>query len=73
MRGNGRAYLMPRARGNQWGNGAHSNAEWTSVRLRDLLRAAGIKDSAKFTGHHGADNHLSAQGPAISRAAIPVD
>lgn len=65
--GNGRAGFTPQAAGNQWGNGAISNAEWTGVRLRDVLRAAGIKDSAKFTGHHGADSHLSAQGPAISR------
>ena len=55
----------PQAAGNQWGNGAISNAEWTGVRLREVLRAAGMKDSAKFTGHHGADSHLSAQGPAI--------
>jgi len=65
--GNGRAHFSPQAAGNQWGNGAVSNAEWTGVRLRDVLRAAGMKESAKFTGHHGADTHLSAQGPAISR------
>ena len=65
--GNGRAAFSPQASGNQWGNGAVSNAEWTGVRLRDVLRAAGVKDSAKFTGQHGADSHLSAQGPAISR------
>lgn len=65
--GNGRSGFSPQAAGNQWGNGAISNAEWTGVRLRDVLRAAGLKDSAKFTGHHGADSHLSAQGPAISR------
>jgi len=65
--GNGRSFFSPQTRGNQWGNGAISCAEWTGVRLRDVLRAAGLKDSAKFTGHHGADSHLSAQGPAISR------
>ncbi|MBR0678954.1 sulfite oxidase [Roseomonas eburnea] len=65
--GNGRSGFTPQAAGNQWGNGAISCAEWTGVRLRDVLRAAGLKDSAKFTGHHGADSHLSAQGPAISR------
>ncbi|MFM8613401.1 MAG: sulfite oxidase [Alphaproteobacteria bacterium] len=65
--GNGRAAFSPQASGNQWGNGAISNAEWTGVRLRDVLRAAGVKDGAKFTGQHGADTHLSAQGPAISR------
>ncbi len=69
--GNGRSGFSPQAAGNQWGNGAVSNAEWTGVRLRDVLRAAGLKDSARFTGHHGADSHLSAQGPAISRG-MPI-
>jgi DMSO/TMAO reductase YedYZ molybdopterin-dependent catalytic subunit len=57
--GNGRAFFQPQARGNQWGNGAISNAEWTGVRLRDVLQAAGLKPSAVFTAHFGADPHLS--------------
>ena len=65
--GNGRSFFVPQGRGNQWANGAVSNAEWTGVRLRDLLRAAGVRDSGRFTGHHGADMHLSGNGPAISR------
>ncbi|MBX6375088.1 MAG: sulfite oxidase [Acetobacteraceae bacterium] len=65
--GNGRAAFSPQTRGNQWGNGAISCGEWTGVRLRDLLRAAGLKDSAKFTGHFGADPHLSGDP---NRAAI---
>ena len=71
--GNGRAGFVPETRGNQWANGAISNAEWTGVRLRDLLRAAGMKDTARFTGHYGADPHLSGDTarPAISRG-MPV-
>ncbi|MFM2150723.1 MAG: hypothetical protein RLZZ187_3029 [Pseudomonadota bacterium] len=65
--GNGRAFFAPQTRGNQWGNGAISNAEWTGVRLRDVLQAAGVKPSAIFTGHSGADPHLSG---ATDRAAI---
>lgn len=65
--GNGRAFFAPQTRGNQWGNGAISNAEWTGVRLRDVLQAAGVKPSATFTGHFGADPHLSG---ATDRAAI---
>lgn len=65
--GNGRAAFSPQTSGNQWGNGAISNAEWTGVRLRDVLRAAGLKETGRYTGHHGVDNHLSAQGQAISR------
>ncbi len=65
--GNGRSQFTPSTRGNQWGNGAISNAEWTGVRLRDVLAAAGLKPSAGFTGHFGADPHLSG---ATDRAAI---
>ena len=53
--GNGRAAFAPATRGNQWGNGAISNAAWTGVRLRDVLAAAGLKPGATHTGHFGAD------------------
>jgi DMSO/TMAO reductase YedYZ molybdopterin-dependent catalytic subunit len=65
--GNGRAFFAPETRGNQWGNGAIACAEYTGVRLRDVLAAAGLKDSAKYTGHYGADPHLSGEA---GRAAI---
>jgi DMSO/TMAO reductase YedYZ molybdopterin-dependent catalytic subunit len=57
--GNGRSFFAPQTRGNQWGNGAISNGEWTGVRLRDVLQAAGLKESARYTGQFGADPHLS--------------
>jgi sulfite oxidase len=57
--GNGRAFFSPTARGNQWTNGGAGCAEWTGVKLADVLRAAGLKDSAKFTGSWGTDPHLS--------------
>ena len=57
--GNGRAFFAPGARGNQWTNGGVGCAEWTGVKLADLLAAAGLKDTAKFTGSWGADPHLS--------------
>jgi DMSO/TMAO reductase YedYZ molybdopterin-dependent catalytic subunit len=57
--GNGRAFFQPQARGNQWTNGGAGCAEWTGVPLADVLKAAGLKDSAKYTAHHGADPHLS--------------
>jgi DMSO/TMAO reductase YedYZ molybdopterin-dependent catalytic subunit len=57
--GNGRSFFAPQTRGNQWGNGAISNGEWTGVRLRDVLQAAGLKESARHTGQFGADPHLS--------------
>lgn len=57
--GNGRAFYSPPARGNQWTNGGIGCAEWTGVRLGDVLKAAGLKPSAVYTAHYGADTHLS--------------
>jgi DMSO/TMAO reductase YedYZ molybdopterin-dependent catalytic subunit len=57
--GNGRAFFSPQARGNQWTNGGAGCAEWTGAPLADVLKAAGVKDSAKYTAHYGADLHLS--------------
>lgn len=71
--GNGRSFFEPKASGNQWTNGAISNARWTGVRLKDVLEAAGLNSSAVYTGHYGTDTHLSgdASKPAISRG-IPI-
>ena len=57
--GNGRSEFDPPAKGNQWSVGAVSSAEWTGVRLRDLLEDVGIKDDAVYIGYHAADTHLS--------------
>ena len=57
--GNGRAGFEPPARGNQWTYGAVGCSKWTGVRLADVLKAAGAKDSAIYTAHEGADAHLS--------------
>src|SRR5829696_850741 len=57
--GNGRAFFQPQARGNQWTNGGAGCAEWTGVPLAEVLKAAGLKDTAKYTAHYGADPHLS--------------
>ena len=57
--GNGRSFFTPPARGNQWTTGGVGCAEWTGVRLADVLKAAGPKSSAIYTAHYGADKHLS--------------
>ena len=71
--GNGRSFFSPRASGNQWTNGGASAAEWTGVRLADVLRSAGLKPSAVFSGHYGADPHLSGdpKRQALSRG-VPL-
>lgn len=57
--GNGRASFNPPVSGNQWTVGAIGHAEWTGVRYADVLKAAGLKSSAVYTGHYGTDTHLS--------------
>ena len=70
--GNGRSFFNPQARGNQWGNGGVGCAEWTGVRLVDVLKVAGVKPSAVFTGNYGADRSLAdASKDALSRG-VPI-
>ena len=58
--GNGRKEFSPPARGNQWGTGAVGCPEWTGVRLRDVLNAAGYdRNRAVYVGYYGRDTHLS--------------
>ncbi len=53
--GNGRSFLRQKAAGVQWGAGAIGHAEWTGVRLRDLLEPAGVKTGAQEIIFEGAD------------------
>ncbi|MCV2869608.1 sulfite oxidase [Defluviimonas sp. WL0002] len=57
--GNGRAFFDPPASGNQWTYGAVACANWTGVRLKDVLETAGVQDNVVYTAHYGADAHLS--------------
>ncbi len=57
--GNGRSEFDPPAKGNQWTIGAVHCAEWTGVRLRDVLEDAGVKNDAVYIGYHAIDEHLS--------------
>ncbi|MBK8008941.1 MAG: sulfite oxidase [Rhizobiales bacterium] len=77
--GNGRSFYSPPASGNQWTNGGAGCAEWTGVRLADVLKAAGVKQSGIYTSHYGADTHLSgdpkrltlSRGVRIAKAMEP--
>jgi sulfite dehydrogenase len=61
--GNGRRYFEPRVFGGQWANGAMGNAEWTGVRLRELLSMAGIKPGAVDVSFNGLDRPLVSSVP----------
>jgi len=71
--GNGRSGFQPQASGNQWGQGAVHCAQWTGVRLKDILNDVGIKSDAVYIGYHGKDMHLSKdpKKEAISRG-VPM-
>jgi DMSO/TMAO reductase YedYZ molybdopterin-dependent catalytic subunit len=71
--GNGRSFLVPRVDGPQWTNGGVGCAEWTGIPLATVLRAAGIRPSAVYTGNYGADRHPSGDPSrqALSRG-VPI-
>ena len=62
--GNGRSFLREKAAGVQWGAGAIGHAEWTGVRLRDLLEPAGLKPGALEVVFEGADSGPEPDHPA---------
>lgn len=71
--GNGRAFFDPPVSGGQWTYGAVGCSEWTGVRLVDVLKAAGVKSSAVYTGHEGADVHLSGDPKKVTLSrGLPI-
>src|SRR3546814_816892 len=53
--GNGRSGYYPPASGNQWTTGGIHCAEWTGVRLKDVLADVGLKGDAVYIGYYGKD------------------
>jgi len=53
--GNGRVFLKTHQVGVRWELGAVGTAEWTGVRLSDVLDLAGVKDAATEVVLEGAD------------------
>lgn len=72
--GNGRAYFHPGTSGNQWTTGAVGCPEWTGVRLKDVLNAAGVKKTAVYTGHYSNDVHLSGdEDKEVISRGVPIE
>ncbi|BCA54497.1 putative Sulfite:cytochrome c oxidoreductase, subunit A [Nitrospira sp. KM1] len=69
--GNGRAFHHPKVTGVQWERGAVGNAEWTGVRLRDLLTEAGVDPRARHVQFLGADRPPLSSVPLFLRS-IPL-
>jgi sulfite oxidase len=68
--GNGRGLYEPPVPGLQWESGAVGNGRWRGVRLADVLKRAGIKESSKEILFDGADVPLGTM-PDFQRS-IPV-
>jgi len=70
--GNGRAFHRPQAPGVQWERGAVGNAEWTGVRLRDVLMQAKVRSGARHVQFQGADRPVVSSVPLFVRS-IPLE
>jgi len=68
--GNGRSFADPPVPGLQWSNGSVGNGRWRGVRLADVLKRAGIKNSGKEILFNGADVPIGAMQDF--RRSIPV-
>lgn len=53
--GNARSLFSPQPPGSQWQFGAMGNAQWTGVRLKDVLARAGVKSGAVEVAFSGLD------------------
>jgi len=60
--GNSRSRFAPRVPGSQWGNGGMGCAEWTGVKLRDLLGRARVRRGALFVQFEGLDKGAGPPG-----------
>jgi DMSO/TMAO reductase YedYZ molybdopterin-dependent catalytic subunit len=70
--GNRRGLFSPRVPGVQWGNGAMGNALWSGVRLRDVLRKAGVAPDALEVVFNGADTAVLPGTPDFIKS-LPID
>jgi DMSO/TMAO reductase YedYZ molybdopterin-dependent catalytic subunit len=68
--GNGRGFYEPSMPGLQWANGGVGNGRWRGVRLAEVLRRAGVKESAKEVLFNGTDVPVGTM-PDFQRA-IPI-
>jgi DMSO/TMAO reductase YedYZ molybdopterin-dependent catalytic subunit len=70
--GNGRGFFRPRVPGVPWERGAVGHAEWSGVRLADLLKHAGVKPGAGHVHMIGGDGPPSPKTPPFIRS-IPLE
>ena len=59
--GNNRTAFQPTANGIQWGIGAMGCAKWKGVRLKDILKKAGLTKEAVWLGFNGLEKAVYAE------------
>jgi DMSO/TMAO reductase YedYZ molybdopterin-dependent catalytic subunit len=73
--GNGRSYLDPMPPGEPWGLGAVGTAEWTGVRLGELLADAGLAPEVVEIRSRGSDQGRAGglERPIAFERSLPPD
>lgn len=69
--GNRRGLSQPHVAGVEWGIGAMGNARWKGVRLRDVLKKAGVRKEAVEIVLDGADGPVFPKTPDFVKS-LPV-
>jgi DMSO/TMAO reductase YedYZ molybdopterin-dependent catalytic subunit len=70
--GNGRSFFKPTIPGVPWAHGAIGQAEWTGIRLRELLEPMGLDGRARHVHIVSADLPPHPKTPAYLRS-LPID
>ena len=71
--GNGRTGLSPRPVSQPWLNGAVGTADWTGVRLADLLGDAEVEDDARDIVFTGLDHGVERGAEQDYQRGLPLD
>lgn len=66
--GNGRSFFEPPVFGGQWLNGAMGNVTWGGVRLKDVLKSAGIKSGSMEVVFKGLDKAVLPTTPGFLKS-----
>lgn len=70
--GNSRGFFRPQVPGAQWTNGAMGNAQYKGVRLRDVLKMAGVSHGAVEASFRGLDAPPLQSSPPFEKP-LPID
>ena len=65
--GNSRSAFTPTTNGIQWGSGAMGCAVWKGVRLKDILKGAGLLGDARWISFNGSDTPAFHKVPRLVR------